>query len=244
MRITENKRIKNWTGNSLTYRSTHWHFESITGKWKSEFDCVLFLCFFHSAAAAESELCLLERRRRLLYTGAGVLEELPQHPTSTIWQNWSANRVSKFRCYNLKSKVSRPTILQQFRQNIFLIFSQLGVTHWPVTDLILTRSDIQTRLITDSHFCHFSHTHFCFEIKYEMKWNNNWSGCQIPLFLNACFQRMRLISSTQDCLTSGFVASITIVSFGFRFRNHISNLVLDSPILAVKPMSDVFMLCL
>ena len=28
------------------------------------------------AAAAGSELCLLERRRRLLYTGAGVLEEL------------------------------------------------------------------------------------------------------------------------------------------------------------------------
>ena len=65
-----------------------------------------------------------------------------------------------------------------------------------------------------------------------------------PRFLRACFHRIRDISSTQAVLTSAWFVSMTIVSLGFRFRNQISRRVLDSPTLAVKPMSDVFMLCL
>ena len=36
-------------------------------------------------------------------------------------------------------------------------FSQLGVTDGSIIDLILTRSNIKTRFVTDTHFGHLRH---------------------------------------------------------------------------------------
>lgn len=70
------------------------------------------------------------------------------------------------------------------------------------------------------------------------------SAMRISRFRFACFHRSFDISSAHAFLMSSFMLCSVQVSSGLRFLNHISNFVVESPMKAVKPMSDVLILFL
>lgn len=127
-----------------------------------------------------------------------------------------------------------------------LTLVQLGKWYGAIADLIVAGAYVQAGFAANPHRRHLRQANF-----YQGKgrrdsalFNLSALAIDLPRFRFACFHSSFDISSVQVFLMSSDMHCSIQVSSGLRFLNQISNLVVESPVCAVRPMSEVLMLFL